>query len=515
MLRISQSSVFYNIFALTLSNIALQVLGFLYRIILSRLIGAEGMGVFQLVSPYYSIMHALALSGLTMAVNQISAEFHAFGDAHSTRRTVRICFFFFAVLFTAVAVPTFLYSERISISLLGDKRTRTALLIFIPCLLCTGIENLFKNYFFGVNFLKAPILSELTEQCVRIVAVAVLLITFSPENPGDAAALIACGMVVSEVVSSSLLTVLYKKYAPRLPRCQRSHAGLYRKILSVAIPVMFTSLITNLLSSANSVLIPRRLTVSGMSSEGALSLFGTLFGMTMPLLTFPIAFIAPLTTVTVPKLSEAVAVRNFTQVRRKAGKAIHATGLLAFPAIAILIPLGSSLCTLIYADADAGAYMLPLCISTLFLYYQITTAAILNGIGMQRHAAAVILSCGIIELFFTWCTGLNGVGIYAFLVGRIVSCALGAIISFILIVRRLNIRVRWRNWFFIPFISACPAGLFANWLHMLLQSEKIGTVADVAISIGVAISIYLIALCAQGTNPARYLKTLIPKQQNP
>ncbi len=515
MLRISQSSVFYNIFALTLSNIALQVLGFLYRIILSRLIGAEGMGVFQLVSPYYSIMHALALSGLTLAVNQISAEFHAFGDAHSTRRTVRLCFVLFAALFTAVAVPTFLYSEYISVHLLGDERTRTALLIFIPCLLCTGIENIFKNYFFGVNFLKAPIISELTEQSVRILAVAVLLIVFSPENPGDAAALIACGMVISEIVSSSLLSAFYKKCTPRLPHRQHKYTGLYRKILSVAIPVMLTSLITNLLGSANSVLIPRRLIASGMAHDSALSLFGTLFGMTMPLLTFPIAFIAPLTTVTVPKLSEAVAVRNFTQVRRKAGKAIHATGLLAFPAIAILIPLGSALCTLIYADSSAGAYMLPLCISTLFLYYQITTSAILNGIGMQRHAAVVILAGGLIELFFTWCVGIKGIGIYAFLAGRIVSCALCAGISLLLIVRNLNIRMRRRNWFFIPSISACPAGLFANWLHMIFKAEQIAPIADVAICIGAAITIYLILLRAQGTSPARYLRTLIPKQQNP
>lgn len=514
-MRISQRSVFYNIFALTLSNIGLQVLGFLYRIILSRLIGAEGMGVFQLVSPYYSIMHALALSGLTMAVNQISAEFHAFGDAHSTRRTVRICFFLFGALFSAVAVPTVIYSEGISAHLLGDLRTRTALLIFIPCLLCTGIENLLKNYFFGINFLKPPIISELTEQSVRIIAVAALLIVFRPENPGDAAALIACGMVASEIVSSSLLSVFYKKYAPRLPAKSRGQAGLCKKILAVAVPVAFTSLINNLLASANSVLIPRRLIVSGMPPEQALKLFGTLFGMTMPLLTFPIAFIAPLTTVTVPKLSEAVAVKNLTQMRRKAGKAIHATGLLAFPAIAILIPLGSSLCTLIYADAAAGAYMLPLCISTLFAYYQITTTAILNGIGMQRHAAAVILASGVIELIFTWSIGFKGVGIYGFLAGHILSGVLGSLINFLLIVRRLNIRVRWRNWFFIPIISACPAGLFANWLHLILQAESFPPAAAAIISIAVAIIIYLLALCAQGTSPKRYLNTLIPKQQNP
>jgi len=510
--RISSRSVFYNVFALTLSNIVLQILGFVYRIILSRLIGAEGLGVFQLVSPYYYTLQALALSGLTMAVGQLSAGYSAFNDTSSLHRTVKLCFLVFIISFSCVAIPTFVFSEFISKSILGDERTRTALLIFLPCLLCTGIENIIKNYFFGINFLRPPIISELTEQGIRIAAVAFLLTSVKPDNPGTAAALIAFGMVISEIISSCLLMFFYKKNIPQLnPHTAESFPKICKKILAITIPVAITSVINNLLSSANSILIPRRLVVSGMENSDALRLFGTVFGMTLPLISFPIAFIAPLNTVTIPKLSEAIAVKNIKEVRRKAGKAVHATGLLAFPAVALLIPLGSDLCSIIYANVSAGLHMLPLCISSFFTYYQITTTAILNGIGKQKLAAATILIGGVIDLMFTWSIGFNGIGFYGFLAGHIISAAVTAIINFILISKSLNLRIRWRNWFGIPLLSACPAGLFANLVNNLLHHEISNGFISVFISLAIGLFIYIATLRAQGTNPRRYLKTLIPQ----
>lgn len=514
-LHISKRSVFYSVFALTLSNLGLQLLGFVYRIFLSRMTGAEGMGVYQLVFPYYSVLMAITLSGLAMAVSQISAEYDAFGDDFGARRTVRACLGIFSVIFVCVAVPTFLYSDWISKTLLGDGRTRIALLIFLPCLFCTGFENIYKNYFFGTNYVKAPIISELSEQIVRILAVGALLLTFRPQDPGIAAALIACGMVVSEIVSAVVLTGFYKNRAPRL--CARrtnplSAPQLIRKIGVIAVPVSFAGLLNNLLSSANSVLIPRRLIASGLGASQAVSAFGVLFGMTMPLLSFPIAFIAPLTTVAVPKLSEGLAVSNLTDMRRKAGKVIHATGLLAFPAMATMIPLGASACRLLYNQPDSGAYMLPLCIATLFTYYQITTTAILNGVGMQRRAAAIILVGGVLELGFTWSVGFPGVGIKGFVAGYIVSSVLMALLNMACVVRRLKIRIRWRNWFVTPFLCACLAGLVSHWLHAILQQEGFRPWPALLLSLAGSALIYVLTLRLHGTSIVRYVKTLIPRR---
>ncbi len=513
-MKLSKHSVFYNIFTLAVSNIGLQLLGFLYRIMLSRLIGAEGMGVFQLVSPFYYVMHAAALTGLTMAVSRLSAEHTALGNIHAARKALKLCFVLFGVFFSLASLTTVIFSRPISTVILGDERTRTALLIFLPCLLFTGVENLIKNYFFGTNQLKPPIISELSEQCVRIAAVAFLILYFKPADPGSSAALIASGMVISEIVSSSLLCLFYRKFKPkRYLRKIAPTPSLLRKILAIALPVSMSGVLNNLLSSAISILIPRRLIASGMSSSQALSLFGTMFGMTMPLISFPIAFIAPLTTVTVPKLSEGSATGNLSDMRRKAGKTIHATGLLAFPALCLFIPLGTPLCTVVYGNTAAGAYMLPLCISMLFAYYQITTTALLNGIGKQRSAATIILAGGVIELLFTWLSGIKGLGISAFLFGHIISPAICALLNFRVIILNLGIKIRWRNWFLSPIIGAALAGLTANYLFRVLSAHGIYIHISLVICLSAGVSVYTAALRALGTSPLRYIKTLIPQSQ--
>ena len=229
----------------------------------------------------------------------------------------------------------------------------------------------------------------------------------------------------------------------------------------------------------------------------------------MPLLTFPIAFIAPLTTVTVPKLSEGVAQHNVSDIKRKAGKALHATGLLAFPATAVLIPLGRDICKLIFASPDAGAHMTELCIATLFTYYQITSTAILNGIGKQRYAAAVSLICGALALGFTWCVGTYG--IHAFLLGNILSCLAAAVLNIRCIARALRLRVQVRNWFVAPLLASALAGVCANLLNRMLAGEGFGIAVSAPVCICTSAVIYLIAMVAQGARPIAYFKTLIPR----
>ena len=193
--------------------------------------------------------------------------------------------------------------------------------------------------------------------------------------------LIIIGMVISELFSASLLTLFYRGGHKNSSRTKSTPTKI-RDILAISIPVSAAATVNNLLSSLNALLIPRRLVVSGLSSRAATESFGVMFGMTMPLLAFPIAFIASLTSVMIPKISEEHAAGDFSEMRRKAGKTIHATSLLAMPCMAILIPLGEPICELLFSHPEAGNFMLPLCIATLLSYYELSTGALLNGIGL-------------------------------------------------------------------------------------------------------------------------------------
>ena len=474
--------------------------------------GAEGMGVYQLVMPYYSVIMAFAVTGLTMAVSRLTAQYLALGDTHCARRVVSRSLMLFFGLFTAVAVPVILYSDFISTSILGDARTRISLLIVLPCLFCTGIENILKNFFFGSGYLKPPIVSELTEQSVRFAAVAVLLLTFRPQDAGCASALIVCGMVISEIGSVYILTHCYRKSQRKLPPIV-GPCPVLREISAIAAPIALSALLNNILASANSILIPQRLIASGMEKSAAISSFGVLFGMTMPLLSLPIAVISALTVVMVPKMSEGIARGSPSDLRRHAGKAIQTTGLLAFPAVGILLPLGRELCQLLYHQPNAGEYMLPLCIATLFSYYQISLTALLNAIGLQRRAASIIVVGGIVQLIGTWLVGIPRIGIWGFLIGDIVSSILMAVFNFIPLTSHLSLHIRWRNWFLTPMLASILAGLTARLVSLYSKSDGLSIGLSSILALAAAALVYLLALRVQGTSLISYLKKIKIQKQ--
>ena len=250
-----------------------------------------------------------------------------------------------------------------------------------------------------------------------------------------------------------------------------------------------------------------------MEKSAAISSFGVLFGMTMPLLSLPIAVISALTVVMVPKMSEGIARGSPSDLRRHAGKAIQTTGLLAFPAVGILLPLGRELCQLLYHQPNAGEYMLPLCIATLFSYYQISLTALLNAIGLQRRAASIIVVGGIVQLIGTWLVGIPRIGIWGFLIGDIVSSILMAVFNFIPLTSHLSLHIRWRNWFLTPMLASILAGLTARLVSLYSKSDGLSIGLSSILALAAAALVYLLALRVQGTSLISYLKKIKIQKQ--
>ncbi len=508
--KISRRSVFYSLFAISVSNSFLQLLGFMYRIFLSRMAGAEALGVYQLVTPFYSVMSSLALSGLTVAVARIAASKTGVGDITAATRSVTLCrrIFFVSVLsLTALCV---LFPNIISQKILGDERTIRSLPLVFICLFLTGIENIFKNYFYGVGKVYPQIISELSEQIIRALAVAALLIMFHTGDAGIGAMLIFLGMVISELFSSSLLSLFYRPEKRRLSS-RHSKPVKTADILAISIPVSAAATVNNLLGSVNSILLPRRLQCAGMSRLTATEAFGAMFGMTMPLLMFPIAFIASLTSVMVPKVSEQLAAGDEHELRRKAGKTIHATGLLAMPCFAVLIPLGEPVCRILFSHEAAGGFILPLGIGTLFSYYEMTTGALLNGIGMQKKAAVYIVISGVLQLAFTWSAGFSHIGMHGYVAGYVFASGLCALLNFRCLKKRLHLSPRIGNWFITPLVASLFSGLICDITYNFLISRALPLSLCLVIAAIISLISYTISLGAMGTNIIKYIKTLIPR----
>ena len=504
-MKVDRASLLYSTLLLTGVSLAVQLVGFVYRVFLSRLIGAETMGLYQLIMPVYSVLLSLTASGLTVALSTLSSEYHARGNRKAVRRLLTTALRVLFVLWLPLTVVTVLCSDPISVYLLGDARTQLGLVLLPACLLLTGVENLHKHHFYGVGNVRVPAAVEFGEQLVRAGAVLGLLLAFGPQWPERTVGLIVIGMVVSEVFSSSTLILLRKKNEGRLgPPSGPGETPfvLRRRLMSAALPIGGTALLGNLMSSANSVLIPQQLVRAGMEVSQAMSDFGVLFGMTMPLLTLPVAFIGALCTVLVPKLTEHVALGNRPACREKIGKALLAASVLILPAMALLVVLGPAVGELLFGDSRVGRHMAPLAVGVALSCWQSVLGASLNGMGKQRQAAAVSLLCGGVQLAFTWVgTGIPGVGMYGFILGFVVSSALAVGIELALVIRCTGLRPNLFQWFTAPGLAALLMGLCANLLFRVLLDQGVPDLAAAAGCLSFGALLYVVTLWVEDIHP--------------
>lgn len=512
-MKISKNAVFYNTIMLIATNISAQFIFFGYRIFLSRMIGAEGMGVYQLIFPFYFVLVSLTFSGLCMAVTRLSAERQALHDKSGIYNTVRYCIWIFVLIFAVVAIPSAMFSKEIAIFALGDERTALSILILLPCIFFTGFENIFKSCFYGMKKITPPIFAEITEQLTRFGTAAFLLICFPTKNIAIMVAYIVCGMLIAEIASSFLLMLFYRKHMPCPVNTDKNNFKMFKSIADIALPVSAAGLLNNLLSSANIILLPRRLVFSGMAQSDALSLFGVIIGMLLPLIMLPSPFITSLSTILMPKISEGSALKNAADIKRKTAKAIHAVSLFAFPSSTLLIVLAPLACQLLYKQTVSPLLIIPAAAAAIFVYFQIITCSILNGIGQQRKVAVITVIGGVMQLVLTYfAAGSKYLGIYGYLLGFLVSTVFMSLYSFILIVKKTKVKINWTGWFIIPILSSAICGLTAYPVLLLSVHSGIQKWLALILSGLSGAAVYYIIVRFQGLSIKRYLSTLITKK---
>ena len=492
---------------LTALSAVSQVLGFFYRVALSRLVGAEVMGLYQLVMPVYSVILSLTAVGVTSACSNLTSQHLALGNRRAADQTIGACLRLFFLALIPVGAVVIFGSDAISVHLLGDARTQLGLMLLIPCAALTGVENIHKHFFYGAGAVRPPAVVELLEQFVRTFAVITLLVLFLPQYPERAVGLVVAGMVVCEVFSSCTLAVLYRRRRGQLTGPGEASRVRWRRICSIALPVGLNALLGNLLAAANNTLIPRKLVEGGLDRSAAISQFGVVCGMTMPMLSLPIVFLGALNLVLMPRLSRAHALKRPSEARRLISQAVSAVALLTLPCMALMVVVGPDLGRAMFHQDGAGDYLIPLaCVMAMSCFCSVLCAS-LNGVGRQRAVAAISLAGGAVQLIFTLAlVPLPGVGMAGYIAGAVVSTALELGLCLHQLVRATGLEVRPFQWLTAPGLAALLAGLTGNLLFQYLRDSGLPPVSAGLGTLAFALVLYLAALQAQGVRALDILR---------
>lgn len=312
-----------RVITLTLSNIALQALGFVYRMMLTDCAGTTALGLQSLVMQIYSIAVSVCISGLNVAVITVAARLNAAGG-RGIRTLTRCALLAFCVLFLLSAVPSFILRRSIALRLIGDCKTEGAIPLVLICIFLTGTENILKSVHIAAGRVRTTAFSEITEQTARFFLVWLLLKSFAANSafamqgePSFSVKLIITGMVLSEFFSVGFLSVSYFRTFVKKNRTSadtRPAAGrfsaLFSELCEILLPAALTSVLGTVFSSAAALLLPGRLYAAGYSHEAALQTIGVLNSVAVPLVVLPMAFAGAVAAVCMPAVSAAVQNNN-------------------------------------------------------------------------------------------------------------------------------------------------------------------------------------------------------------
>ncbi len=412
---------------LTLANTIVRALGFVMRVLLSRLLGPEIMGIMELGGSVHMLAITPATAGLPLAVSRLTAKAqpgHKKDALNAGKRLVR--------LLSLVWVPLYLLLTPFFARLLGDTRTFPTLVMSAPCILILGYSAAYNGYCYGVNNAWPPALSELTEQVLRFAIAFAVLLTFPTLTAAWAAAAPGFATAISEAAGMLLVVLMLRL---KKPEAQPSKS-LQKQVLRLALPPTATRLTATALRSVNAVLIPFRLRASGLVLAEATSRFGMLAGMAMPVVMLPSVFTGSLAMLAAPALASR-------ENNPRALKAISTQLLLA--AFLVGVACGAGL----YAAAPFIAqrmYRLPELIplirfltpAVLVMSLHQVLSGMIAGLGRQKQALYGTLAGAVVTIVSSWfLTGLPQLRLFGAAAAMMAGQAVGLVWSLALLIRIL------------------------------------------------------------------------------
>lgn len=373
---------------LTLTGLVSRFIGFFYRIFLSNVFGAEGMGIYQLISPVLALSFSLTVSGIQTAISKYVASETGTRDYKASFRTLWAGFVLAMALSVACTLYIYLGADHIARVFLMEERTAPLLRIIALSIPMATVHSCINGYFYGIRKTAIPAFSQLSEQVCRVGSVYLIYFVCQKRGFTPTISFAVVGLVIGESASMIVSVVAILARAHQVFPAHTRTVGpinVYHRIcgqlLRLAVPLSANRLVLNLLQSVEAIYIPNRLMAYGLSNAEALSVYGVLTGMSLPLILFPSAITNSISVLLLPIVSEADASGDHAAVRRAILTSIRCCLLLGFGCTAMFLVCGRLAGRLLFHSELAGSFILTLSFICPFMYIASTLNSILNGLG--------------------------------------------------------------------------------------------------------------------------------------
>ncbi len=402
---------------LTSTGFACRALGFFYRIFLSRTIGAEGLGVYNMIHPIFGICFALCAGSIQTALSQHIASHIARG--RSIFRTGIV------ISMTMSFVLAFLicrHAEFLAGAVLMEPRCAPFLPVMGISVPFAAFHACINGYYYGMQKSHVPAFSQVVEQIIRMAAVFFIAGCWISSGRTITVMLAAYGHLAGEAASAAFTLLCLYLFPPQTEVVSAGFLspGTAAPLMALALPLMGNRLVLNLLCSAEAIWIPSRLQMSGLKNDQAFAVYGVLTGMALPFILFPSAITNSLAVLLLPSVAKDQAEGRKGSIAASMSLSLRYSLYMGILCIGIFTLFGEELGTSVFHDPDAGRFIRILAWLCPFLYLATTMGSILNGLGKTRttffqNTVSLLLRIGFVLFGIPW------FGIIAYLWGMLIS----------------------------------------------------------------------------------------------
>lgn len=369
----------------TFFSAAEHCLGFLYRIILSRTIGSEGLGVYQAAYTVFAVFLTISASGLPVTLSRVISRHRAHANRHREQSAVTGAVLITLCISVPVTVVLFLFRNQFS-AVFADPRCADLFYILLAGLACTSVYSVIRGSFWGNKRFFAYSFIELVEEMIRI-GVGIALILFVATDIYGAN-LAAVAVLISYLCSFAIALVYFFMTGGKF----RSPRGELKPLISSALPVTAMRTSSSLLSSLISVLFPLQLQAARIHRRPRHERVRRRIRHGDAVMAIPCAFIGSIALVLVPELSENFYRGNQKQVQALTQRALKASLLVSCALIPFYLVCGEDIGVMLYSNAASGKMLSACALLLLPMSLTMISSSLLNSLGCEKHTLGIFLA---------------------------------------------------------------------------------------------------------------------------
>lgn len=372
-------SILKTVSMITIFSVITRIFGFIFRIFLSRKLGAEGLGIYQIASSIMGIFMTLVASGIPLVTAKMYASYNHTKEYDKKNICVTSATVI-ALTISIISTLIIILFQNVFNKFIGNAIVVELMIIMCPAIIFSSVYAVFRGALWGKKSFFWISFTEFVEQIVRLILTFIML--YSIHDVFTASKVTAKAFSITCFISAALVAIIYFIDGGKL----KFKKGQYLSLIKSSSPITGVRIASSLIQPLAGTIIPTLLMSIGYSSSQAIGEYGILMGMTFPLLFVPLSVVGSLNIVLVPKISTLKVCNKYDEIASNIENSINASLFLSMILIPLFLSCGDLIGIVLFDNLQAGIYLQLSAVCVLPIVLSNITSSILNALSLETKS---------------------------------------------------------------------------------------------------------------------------------